>query len=138
MDYPEVVLEIDIPAHRHPGVKIPGGLADALYLGPGERPNKGEGFIFTLPPVRKLRLTEACEIALFGSLTDNRNYCMPPLFDKVPLREAVGFLTEEQAAIYNERQDRLHDSQEEAARHHVKAGVVKVKESDWDIKMENV
>lgn len=135
MNEPLVEFEIDIPADRYPGITIPSSLMDTIEP---NRPNKGKDLKnFKIGRVKKLRLTEESELALFGSLGKYRDCALPPLpWGRDPFRHTSGFLTEEQAKIYNNRIDaKYHDKPEIAKTKYIESGFVLVSETSWDVKL---
>lgn len=119
----KIELEIICPGHA---VKIAGFTLN----------NNGEkidDFTFCLPKVRKLVLTKETELILWGKVTKWRDCRLPPLWNEKG-REGIGFTTKDQAEIYNERQ-RVRFRHQAT---YINPGIVKVRESGWDIHMENM
>lgn len=89
-----------------------------------------------VPLVQKLRLTKACELALFGQISKYRDSIIPQLY-WADYYEAIGIIDEEQTAMYNGHMTLKYDKPE---KYLIKPGVVNVifETTLWDIKLENI
>lgn len=92
----------------------------------------------------KLRLTEESELGLFGSLHPWRDSVLPSIAEILDgidtTRTAIGYLSEDQAAIYNDRIERVYTRPDNIAKLKVRPGVVRVSQRDcvWDVHLENI
>lgn len=157
----KVILENVCP-DRSP-VKLSASLVDLVCGGDGKK----EGtFDFNFPKVRKLRLTEESEQSIFGDVDPYRDSPFPPLpFGRDRFYETeLAEIDEENAAVYNARQQKLHESNlrwyadsmkrykeatyvccspilrepKEPKPKFIKVGTVVVSRSGWDLKLTNI